>query len=188
VIWTLEELGVPYSLEPLEFTTEALRSPSYLKLHPLGQVPVIEDGGLVMIESGAIVEYILEEYGEGRLAPAPRTAQRPVYLQWFHFGETVVARHVGEIVRNRFGKTPETRVEAIVTEARERLREAFLVVDRALSGKAFIVGDDFTAADIMLSYGITMAKIVGELPKDLANVGAYLERLKGRPAYARAWA
>jgi glutathione S-transferase len=188
VIWTLEELGVPYNLEPLEFTPEALKSVSYLKLHPLGQVPVIEDGGHVMIESGAIVEYILEEYGVGRLAPPPRTAQRPAYLQWFHFGEAAIARHVSEIVRNRFGKTPETRVEAIVTDARERLREALAVVDAALSGKPFIVGDDFTAADIMLSYGITMAKIVGELPKDFANVAAYLERLKARPGYARAWA
>jgi glutathione S-transferase len=79
-------------------------------------------------------------------------------------------------------------VEAIVTDARERLREALAVVDAALSGKPFIVGDDFTAADIMLSYGITMAKIVGELPKDFANVAAYLERLKARPGYARAWA
>jgi glutathione S-transferase len=188
VIWTLEELGVPYNLEPLEFSTAALRSPAYLKLHPLGQVPVIEDDGLVMIESGAIVEYILEQHGEGRLAPAPRTAQRPAYLQWFHFGEAVIARHVSEIVRNRFGKTPETRVEAIVTDARERLREGLVVVDGALSGKPFIVGNDFTAADIMLSYGITMAKIVGELPKEFVNVGTYLERLKGRPGYARAWA
>ncbi len=188
VIWTLEELGVPYELAPLEFSPTALRSPGYLKLHPLGLVPVIEDGGRTMFESGAIVEYILEEHGEGRLAPAPRTAQRPVYLQWFHFGETELARHVSEIVRNRFGKPPEERIEAIVVEARQRLRASLSVIDSELSGKPFILGEDFTAADIMVSYGITMARIIGELPKDFANVGAYLERLKGRPAYARAWA
>src|SRR6201999_3859782 len=122
-----------------------------------------------------------------RLAPAPRTALRPAYLQWFHFGEGELARYVSEIVRNRFGKTPETRVEAIITGSREGLRNSFAVVDAALSGKPFIVGEDFTAADIMVLYGITMSKIVGEFPAGFPNVTAYLERLKGRPAYAKAW-
>jgi glutathione S-transferase len=188
VIWTLEELGVPYELVPLDFSPEALKSPGYLKLHPLGLVPVVEDGERKIFESGAIVQYIVEEHGEGRLAPGPRTLLRPVYLQWFHFGETEVARFVSEIVRNRFGKPPEERQEGIVVESRQRLRQSLDVVDSELAGKPYIVGEDFTAADIMVSYGITMARIVGELPKDLLNIGAYLERLKGRPAYARAWA
>jgi glutathione S-transferase len=188
VIWALEELGVQYEIHPMEFSNTVLQSAEYKKLHPLGQVPVIEDRGLVMFESGAILEYILEEHGEGRLAPAPRTAQRPVYLQWFHFGEGEIARHVSEIVRNRFGKPPEGRLDAVIEESRQRLRASLAVIDSALSGKPFIVGEDFTAADIMVSYGITMSKIIGEYPKEFANVTAYLERLKGRPAYARAWA
>ncbi|HEX4335660.1 MAG TPA: glutathione S-transferase family protein [Polyangiaceae bacterium] len=188
VIWALEELGVQYELVPLEFSADALKSAGYKKLHPLGLVPVVEDNGRAIFESGAIVQYILEEYGEGKLAPAPRTALRPVYLQWFHFGETEVARFVSEIVRNRFNKPPEQRLEAIVIESRERLRESLAVVDAELAGKPYIVGEDFTAADIMVSYGITMARIIGELPKDFANIGSYLERLKGRPGYARAWA
>jgi len=189
IIWTLEELGVPYEVVPLEFTPEALNSAEYRRLHPLGLVPVVEEGGRTMFESGAIVEYILEEHDpEGRLAPPPRTALRPRYLQWFHYGETELARHVSEIVRNRFGKAPERRIEAIVVEARQRLRASLDVVDSELAGNPYIVGEDFTAADIMVSYGITMARIIGELPKEMINVGAYLERLKGRPAYARAWA
>ena len=189
IIWTLEELGVHYEVVPVEFNRETLQSAAYKKLHPLGLVPVVEDGGRVMFESGAIVEYVLEEHDpEGRLAPPPRTALRPTYLQWFHFGETEVARHVSEIVRNRFGKPPEERLEVIVAEARGRLRASLEVIESELAGRPFIVGEDFTAADIMVSYGITMARIIGELPKDLTNVGAYLERLKGRPAYTRAWA
>jgi glutathione S-transferase len=188
VVWTLEELGVQYELVALKFSPEELSSPAYKKLHPLGLVPVIQEGDKTIFESGAIVQYILEEYGEGRLAPAPRTALRATYLQWFHFGETEVARFVSEIVRNRFGKPPEQRLEAVVVESRQRLGDSLAVVDGELAGKPYIVGEDFTAADIMVSYGITMARIVGELPKELTNVGAYLERLKGRPAYARAWA
>ncbi|HEX3595998.1 MAG TPA: glutathione S-transferase family protein [Polyangiaceae bacterium] len=188
VVWTLEELGVQYELVALKFSAEELSSPAYKKLHPLGLVPVIQEGDKTIFESGAIVQYILEEYGEGRLAPAPRTALRATYLQWFHFGETEVARFVSEIVRNRFGKPPEQRLEAVVVESRQRLGDSLAVVDGELAGKPYIVGEDFTAADIMVSYGITMARIIGELPKELTNVGAYLERLKGRPAYARAWA
>jgi glutathione S-transferase len=188
VVWTLEELGVQYELVALKFSPEELSSPAYKKLHPLGLVPVIQEGDKTIFESGAIVQYILEEYGEGRLAPAPRTALRATYLQWFHFGETEVARFVSEIVRNRFGKPPEQRLEAVVVESRQRLGDSLAVVDGELAGKPYIVGEDFTAADIMVSYGITMARIIGELPKELTNVGAYLERLKGRPAYARAWA
>jgi glutathione S-transferase len=189
VIWTLLELGVPYELVPLEFTPEALKSQAYRRLHPLGLVPVVEEGERVIFESGAIVEYILEEHDkEGRLAPPPRTTLRSRYLQWFHYGETELARHVSEIVRNRFTKPPEQRIEAIVVESRQRLRASLEVVDSELAGNPYIVGEDFTAADIMVSYGITMARIIGELPQELSNVGAYLERLKGRPSYANAWA
>jgi glutathione S-transferase len=187
VIWLLEELGVAYEIEPLEFKREKLQSPGYLKLHPLGQVPVVQDGDLTIFESGAIVEYLLEKYGEGRLAPAPGTRQRGEYLQWFHFGEAGPARHVSEIVRHRFGNESE-RIPEIVTASRERLRETLAVVERALEGQSYVLGAHLTAADIMIAYGIVIAKIIGELPADLPNITAYVGRLKERTAYQRAWA
>jgi glutathione S-transferase len=187
VIWLLEELGVAYEIEPLEFKREKLQSPDYLKLHPLGQVPVVQDGDLTIFESGAIVEYLLEKYGEGRLAPAPGTRQRGQYLQWFHFGEAGLARHVSEIVRHRFGNESE-RIPEIVTASRERLRETLAVVERALEGQSYVLGAHLTAADIMIAYGIVIAKIIGELPADLPNITAYVGRLKERTAYQRAWA
>jgi glutathione S-transferase len=187
VIWLLEELGVAYEIEPLEFKREKLQSPDYLKLHPLGQVPVVQDGDLTIFESGAIVEYLLEKYGEGRLAPAPGTRQRGEYLQWFHFGEAGPARHVSEIVRHRFGNESE-RIPEIVTASRERLRETLAVVERALEGQSYVLGAHLTAADIMIAYGIVIAKIIGELPADLPNITAYVGRLKERTAYQRAWA
>jgi len=188
VIWLLEELGVPYELETLEFKPDVLKGEAYLSVHPLGQIPAIADGDVYMIESGAILEYLLEQYGQGRLAPPPGSRERPEYLQWFHYGEASLARHVGEIVRNRFTKPEAQRIPAIVDESRSRFLDALAVVERALGGRTYIVGEAFTAADIMLSYGITMARVIGELPAGSVNVTGYLGRLKERSGYQRAWA
>jgi glutathione S-transferase len=188
VIWLLEELGVPYVLEPVEFKPDVLRSPEHLALHPLGQLPVVEIDGIRMIESGAIVEFLLERYGGGRLEPPRGAPERAPYLQWFHFGEASLAVHVTYIVRNRFGKPEAERLPAVVEEARGHVGRGLAVVERALEGREHVAGDAFTAADIMVAYGIVMAKIIGELPKDLPNVAAYLARLKDRPAYGAAWA
>jgi glutathione S-transferase len=187
VIWLLEELGVPYEVKQLDFSPAALQTPEHLHLHPLGQLPVIEDGGVTMIESGAILEYLLERYGNGRLAPAPGSPERPIYLQWFHYGEASLARYVSDIVRSRFGMPESVRCAEYTPFARDRYRAALAPVDEALASREFITGKDFSAADIMLSYGMIMGKITGELPADFTNVAAYMKRLKERPAYAKAW-
>lgn len=188
VIWLLEELGLPYEVHQLEFSPAALQTPEHLQLHPLGQIPVIEDDGVTLIESGAILEYVLERYGNGRLAPAPGSPQRPQYLQWFHYGEASLARYVSDIVRSRFGMPESTRCEEYTPFARQRFRMVLAPVDKVLATREFIVGSEFTAADIMLAYGIVMSRIVGELPPEFTNVAAYIGRLKLRPAYAKAWA
>jgi glutathione S-transferase len=148
---------------------------------------VIEDDGLTMFESGAILEYLLERYGKGRLAPAPGTPDRAQYLQWFHYGEASLARYVSDIVRARFGMPESSRCAEHIPFARERLKLALAPVDSVLAKREFITGSDFTAADIMISYGIVMGKIVGELPAEFSNLTAYMGRLKQRPAYAKAW-
>jgi glutathione S-transferase len=186
VVWLLEELGVPYELEQVDFKPATLKSPEYLKLHPLGQIPVMQEDGVTIFESGAIVEYLLEKYGQGRLAPLPGTPQRAEYLQWFHYGEASLARYMSDIVRLRFREQVQEG-DPTLAKARERFAETLAVVDRALAGREFICGPDFSAADIMIAYGIVMARIVRELPAEFANLGAYLERLKPRPAYERAW-
>lgn len=186
VVWLLEELGVPYELEQVDFKPATLKSPEYLKLHPLGQIPVMQEDGVTIFESGAIVEYLLEKYGQGRLAPSPGTPQRAEYLQWFHYGEASLARYMSDIVRLRFREQVQEG-DPTLAKARERFAETLAVVDRALAGREFICGPDFSAADIMIAYGIVMARIVRELPAEFANLGAYLERLKPRPAYERAW-
>lgn len=189
VIWLLEELGVPYQLHTLEFKQEALQSPEHMRLHPLGLVPVIQDGDITMYESGAILEWVLENYANGRLAPAAGSgAARAEYLQWFHFGEASIAVYVSEIVRNRFGFPEAERSDDVVVYARRRLRKALDVVEGVVAQREWMLGAEFSAADIMVAYGIVMARITAELPKELTAIAGYLERLKKRPAYAKAWA
>jgi glutathione S-transferase len=187
VVWLLEELAVPYELATFEFTRENLRRPEYLALHPLGKVPVIEDGDVTLFESGAILEYVLEKYGGGRLAPSPASRDRALYLQWFHFGEASLTTHVGSIVRHLFTLPEAERVPAVAEDGRRRLHQALDVVDKALAERPFILGDEFTAADIMIGYSVAIAKIMRELPAELGALSGYLSRLKERPAYARAW-
>jgi glutathione S-transferase len=187
IIWLAEELGLPYQLEPVEFKPEALKSPAYVKLHPLGLVPVVEDGDVRLFESGAIIEYLLEKYGQGRLAPPAGARERPEYLQWFHYGEATLARYMSDIVRQRFGEEQTLGSEEILALRRARFHAAVALVDRTLADRAFIFGEEFCAADIMIAYGLVMARIVRELPAEFTHVGAYVERLKQRPSYAPAW-
>jgi glutathione S-transferase len=188
VIWLCEELSIPYELATFEFKREILQSPEYKALHPLGQVPVVQDGDITLFESGAIVEYLLEKHGEGRLSPAVGSPERALYLQWFHYGEASVARHLSDIVRHRFALPEAQRNAVFLEEARGRFRETLAVVDQSLTGRTFMLGDAFSAADIMVAYGIVMAKITKELPAELENVARYLGQLAERPAYAKAWA
>jgi glutathione S-transferase len=188
VIWLLEELGVPYELATFDFTRENLRRPEYLALHPLGKIPVIQDRDVTLFESGAILEYLLEEHGRGRLAPPPGSPERPQYLQWFHFGEASLMTHVGSIVRHVFTLPEAERVPAVAEDGRVRLRQALELVDKALAERPFVAGDEFTAADIMVGYGIAISKIMRVLPPELGALSAYLSRMKERPAYERAWA
>jgi glutathione S-transferase len=188
VIWLLEELNIPYQTRQLEFSPAALQTPEHMHYHPLGQLPVIEDDGVTMIESGAILEYLLERYGKGRLAPAAGSAERPEYLQWFHYGEASLARYMSDIVKARFGMPESVRCPEYIPFARERYRAALAPVDRVLATREFILGKDFSAADIMMSYGMIMGRITKELPPEFTNVAAYIKRLSERPAYAKAWA
>jgi glutathione S-transferase len=185
VIWLLEELAVPYEIAQVEFTPAVLKGPEHLKLHPLGHVPVIQDGALTMFESGAILEYLLESYGEGRLAPALKSPERALYLQWFHYGEASLARYMSDIVRYRFRETDTP--DFVLNRARERFHNAVAAVDRALQNQEYIAGPSFSAADIMIAYGLVMARIIREVPAEFTNVAAYMERLKQRPAYDKAW-
>ena len=184
VVWLLEELGLPYELEKLEFSKEGLKSDAHRKRHPLGRVPVLEDGDVRIFESGAIVDYILERYDRA-LKPAVEAPEFPYDLQWFHYVEGMVMPPINEIVVQTVLLPPERRSEDALNRALRLLGRSLAPVDRALEGKAYIVGD-FTAADIMLGHACYMARRSVPVGDDMPNLKAYIDRIAARPAFDHA--
>jgi glutathione S-transferase len=187
VRWLLEELGVEYRLETLSFGDGSMQTPAYLAKNPLGKVPTVEDGVVVIYESGAIVEYLLERYGHGRLAPAPGSPERPAFLQWLHWSEATFLRPLGEIVQHSFLRPEAERIPAVVADARKQLGRLLDVVEKELAGRDHLLPSGFSAADIMQGYGLQLAKLIGQLPADRPRVAAYLDRLAARPAFQKAF-
>jgi glutathione S-transferase len=187
VRWLLEELGVDYRLETLSLTDGSLKTPEYLAKNPLGKVPTLEDDGVAIFESGAIVEYLLERYGRGRMAPAPGSPERPTFLQWLHWAEASFMPPLGEIVQHSFLRPESERIPGVVADARRRLGRLLDVLEKELTGRDTLLPSGFSAADVMQGYGIQLAKLLGQLPADRPRVGAYLERLAARPAFQKAF-
>jgi glutathione S-transferase len=183
IYWLLEELGIPYELSLVKFTPGKM---PFAQATPYGKVPAIEDGDVVMIESGAILEYVLEKYGQGRLAPAPGTAGRAAFLQWVYFSEATALPPIGDIVRHTLFKPEPERIPAVVEDARGRLGASFAVVEKALEGKPYLLGPDFSAADIMMGVTLHIARRLNSLEERFANLSAYLGRLESRPAFREA--
>ncbi len=183
IYWLLEELGIPYELSLVKFTPG--KTP-FAQATPYGKVPAIEDGDVVMFESGAILEYILEKYGKGRLAPAPGTPGRAAFLQWVYFSEATALPPIGDIVRHTLFKPEPERIPAVVEDARGRLGATFAVVEKALEGKPYLLGRDFSAADIMMGVTLHIARRLSSLEDRFTNLTAYLGRLESRPAFRKA--
>ena len=188
VVWLCEELELPYERVPVDFSPEYRASAEWRRLNPVGKVPAMTDGDLILFESGAMVEYILDRYGEGRLRPTPGSAAHAHYLQWSWFAEATFARPLGEIVNHRrvFGDESNARV---LEEMRERSRICIQAIDDALDGQDYLVDGGFSAADIMMGYSIFLAHWVKAMDEgEFANVAAYYARLRTRPAFARTMA
>ena len=190
VRWLLEELAIPYQLEIRKLAE--LKTPEYLALHPLGKVPSIRDdaagnGDLVLFESGAIVQYLLERYGDGRLEPKRGSPERPKFLQWLHFAEASIAPQLGLIVQNTLIRPEAERIAAIVPDAIKGAGNALAVAERALAGRDWLLRE-FSAADVMMGYSVLLANFVKLVTDATPNLRAYLARCQERPAFRRATA
>jgi len=183
ILWLLEELELSYSVVPYQRDAVTSLAPPELKqIHPLGKSPVISDGDMVIAESGAIIEYLVRKYGAGRLAPAETSPDYVRYLQWLHFAEgsamlpLVLALYVG-----RLGAAGAPLLPRITSEIANHLS----YMNGALVKGGYLLGSEFSAADVQCSFVLEASKHKGLL-RDYPNLADLIERLQARPAYQRA--
>ena len=183
VVWLCEELAINYELKCYARNAVTILAPPELRaVGPAGTAPMITDGEVVIAESGAIVQYIIARYGNGRLALESEHPDFAQYLYWFHFANGNIQPHMGRnMMLNRLDLSKDNPV---LLSARERLERAFNLVDTRLGKVPYFSGSEFTAADIMNVFSLTTMRYF--TPVDLTpypNIGAYLQRIGQRPAY-----
>ena len=182
VIWLCEELGVDYDVQKVDFSKEYRLSSEWLQINPLGKVPSLEDGEMLMSESCAMMQYILDRYGNGLLQPLAGTIEHANFLQWLWFSEATFSRPVGEIVNHRREFPGELGITDVVKEMQSRIFKCILVLDKALEEKPFILGKEFSAADISLGYTLLIAqdRIEESLPQRVLD---YWDSISSRKAF-----
>ena len=185
IVWLLEELGLTYDLNKMSFHPKDLKSDEHRARHPLGRIPVLDDGAISLYESGAIVEYILERHKNGGLKPAADDPRFPMYLQWFHYCEGMVMPPMNTIVVHTLILPEERRDATVLGQARRLLTKALIPVNETLADKDYLVGD-FSAADIMLGHSCFMANRMGCVPDEMEHLKAYVTRITARPHFQTA--
>jgi glutathione S-transferase len=183
VLWLLEELTLPYEIVHYQRDAQTnLAPPELERIHPLGKSPVLKDGDQVVIESGAILEYIVRRHGKGRLAPPESSPDWPRYLLWMHYAEgSAMLPVMLRLYTGRLGDAAAPLAPRIQSE----MQRHFGYLDSQLASSDYFVGSELSAADIQLSFPIQAAKLLyglGEFP----NLARFLERVQARPAYRRA--
>jgi glutathione S-transferase len=182
IVWLLEELKLPYELNSMEFHPKALKSDEHRARHPLGRVPVLVDGDVMLIESGAIVEYIIARHSDGAFKPTVNSPSFPRYLQWFHYCEGMVMPPINTIVVQTILLPPERRSEEILGQAKRLLTNALGPLNEAVEGRNYMIGD-LSGVDFMLGHACFMARRLGCMPEDMTHLNAYVKRLEARPAF-----
>jgi glutathione S-transferase len=183
ILWLLEELGVPYEIKFYQRDAKTRLAPPELKaVHPLGKSPVITDAGRVIIESGAIIDYIIRHHGQGRLQPDPAIPAYDDYMQWLHFAEgSAMLPLLLKLYVSRLGEAGAPLSPRIESEIANHLG----YIDNALADRDYLLGSELTGADIQVSF-------VGEIAAGRGNRAAYprldawVHRFQARPAYRAA--
>lgn len=182
VRWMLEELGIPYELAPVDMSKGEHKQPAYLEVHPMGLLPAIEDHGFNLFESAAIIMQLADKYPEKRLAPAVGSNERGEYYQWILFAMNEAEKPIWIIAQHtRFLPEAERSADA-TARASKRFKEVASVLEERLQGRAFILGNTFSAADVVLGGVLFFASRMGQLGDDTPTLKAYLDRLMARPA------
>ena len=185
IVWLLEELELAYDINKMAFHPQDLKSDAHRARHPLGRVPVLDDGDVRIFESGAIVEYVLARHKNGGLRPAEAAAEFPEYLQWFHYCEGMVMPPINTIVVQTILLPEERRDETVLKQAKNLLTKALIPVDENLENKKFLIGD-FSGADIMLGHACFMSNMMGCVTDNMVNLKEYVNRISERPSFKTA--
>ncbi|WP_091740484.1 glutathione S-transferase family protein [Phenylobacterium immobile] len=183
ILWLLEELGLPYELQVYQRDAKTrLAPPALLAVNPLDKSPVITDGPLTLIESGAIVDHIIRRHGGGRLAPDVASADYDLYQQWLHYAEgSAMLPLMLNLYVGRLGEAGAPLKSRIDGEIANHLS----FIEHVLDGRAFFVGDALTGADIQMSFVPEAARGMGVLA-DYPNLDAWIDRMHARPAWQAA--
>ncbi len=196
VLWLLEELGVPYEVKRYERDAATMLAPPELRaIHPLGKSPVITDGDKTIAETGAIVDYLIETYGQGRLIPAAGTPERLRYTYWLHYAEgsamtPLLLKLVFMALPTRAPGLLRGLIKAVANKAQSsfidpQLKSHVDYWDAELGKSAWFAGPNFTAADIMMSFPLEAgAARAGAASRP--RVKAFLDAIHARPAYRQA--
>jgi glutathione S-transferase len=198
VLWLLEELGVEYEITRYERHPRTMLAPPSLRaVHPLGKSPVITDAGVTIAESGAIVEYLVERHGQGRLAPPPGSPERLRYTYWLHYAEgSAMPPLVLKLIFTRIPLAPMPFfMRPVVRRIAQGVEKTFVdpqialhldYLEGELAKSEWFVGSEFSAADIQMSFPLEAAATRAGFGSQRPKLGAFLERIHARPAYRRA--
>jgi len=182
-LWMLEELGVPYENVKMNFATGDTRQPDYLKINPNGHIPALQDGDLILWESLAINLYLARKYDKG-LWPKTVAAEGHAF-KWSIWAMTEAEEPVLTVLLNRMFFPEAQRDKAKADDAAQRFQTPLAVLDGQLAGKTYLAGDDFTVADLNVASVLAWAPMAGIDLSKAANVGAWMNRCTGRPAFAK---
>lgn len=183
ILWLLEELGLPYELIKVPFTPKPR---PFGQDTPYGKVPALEDGEVTMFESGAMVEYILERYGQGRLAPAIGDPERATWLQWLHFAESTAFAPIAAVVWLKIYRKDAEQQRELIADAIARAAVAFEFLEARMGPHDYLLASGFSAADIMLGLTLNIARMFGIIDETFPKLDAYAKRLAARPALIKA--
>lgn len=181
--WLLEEMQLGYKLVTLTEPTDP--GLEYRALQPFGKVPALTDGDVTLWESTAIVDYLLATYDTGQLAPAPGTPAAATHMSWRHFAEATLISTVADYAINVFWRPEEMRVAQVAAYAKETLQPLLDVVNLQLRGQSFILGDRFSAADVMVGHAAISCHTLDLIGPERAALQAYAEKMQARPCYKR---
>ena len=185
VVWLLEEMGLPYRLRPVDLLAGVEHDAEFLAVNPAGFIPAMRDGDVTMVESIAIMEYLMARYGPTPLAPAPHDPAFPAYQQFLHLGEAGLAASIYFVVGARNGAPEAERHNWSAGQAQRLFDSRLGLVRRQLARSPYVAGDTFTAADISVIYALELARRAGGVSLGEAE-RAYVLRGRGREAYKRA--